>query len=582
VNRHRTYYPLDDAPVTDGDGSFIGVNSRDNPSVLPDGFVADAVNMRFDDATAATRKGVRIQAWGAQGYQGYDPAVILPYGDVRVAETFADPIVGYEWLAIVTTSGAFKARPGTMGSRIPLVPGESTAAAVDLIQTYNGMVMLRGPDARGLYMEDLDSGWRRIPDADEGKEQMPPSSRGIYFQNRLFLVDGRDDAAHADSVWVSDFGGVSSVLQGSATYNSFRINQGSSDRLRGIAKFNETTLVAAKSRSIYVVSSIYGDNESIRDNARLDEVTRQYGCIAPRSFVQVGSDLWFLGHRRGICSLRMTETNAMQGVDVPVSRDIQSLIDRINWEHAEGAVAIAHDNRVFFAVPIDGATYNNAIIVFSTLRQAWAGYDTGDAISVRSFVRYSYAGAVRVGFVTTTGYVTLYEDGYYDHVGSGDGSIAYRPIASRVRSRGYGGRTAGLKRFQRLTARIRTWNPAFTISVRPDGVLEERTVSSVTRSNTRYVRPHGRADWDPSNAVDDFLEPGREDYATKAEDVKVTTSGGEGTVAFDMLQDWEESRRIHDRGHALQVEIASTRGRIEVAGLTVDAIRGDARTGGTT
>lgn len=579
MNRHRSYFPSDESPQTDGDAAFRGVNSREHPAVLQEGYVAEARNVRFDTGAAATRKGVRIMAWGAQGYQGYDPAVILPYGDVITGATFSDPIGGMEWLMISTTGGVFRARPGTMGSRLDVVPGEDVATAVQLVQTYNGMVMLRGADGDPLYMDSLEDGWRKIPDAAKGKEKMPRCRQGIYIGNRFVGVDARQDQVHADSVWVSDFGGVSSVLQGDTTYNAFRINQGSADRLTGIAKFNDTTVVCAKGRSIYVVSEVYGTNDALAQNARLDEVTSQYGCMAPKSFVEVGNDLWFLGHRRGICSIRQTETNALQGVDVPTSREIQGTIDRINWEAARLCVAASHDNRIYFAVPIDGATRNNAVLVYDTVNAAWAGYDTGDAIQVREWVKFSYAGAVRLGFLTHTGYVAMYEDGYYDHVGDGLGNISYRPIETLLRSRGYGGKISGPKRFTRMLAKIRTWRPSYTLVVRADGIAEARAVGSVTRGNVRYVRPHGKADWNPINSAGDWDSPFREDYAVAAEGMHVTNASGDGTVAFGVLQEWEESRRLRINGQHVQAEMQSSRGRLEVASVSVDMQRGPCRNG---
>ncbi len=580
MNRHRAYYPIDDAPVTDGDGAFVGVNARLDPAQLGEGDVAHAVNTRFDEGRAATRKGIRIMPWGSEPEPGDGPGIVRPYGTVLLAETYHDPYEGAEWLIIATDDGTFRTNPGSRGVGLAMPPGETADGATDLIQTYNGMVMLRGPDEDPLYMPSLAEGWKVLPSADTLKEPIPPSSAGIYFQNRLCVIDGRLDPEHVDSVWVSDVGGVGSVLQGPTVYQSFRINQGSSDRLVALAKYNETTLICAKSRSIYAVTDIYGDNASLSQNARLQEITRQYGCLSPKSWVQVGSDLWFLGYRRGVCSIRQTETNALQGVDIPISRDIQPLIDRINWQAAAGVVAAAHDNRVYFAVPLDSATTNNAVLVFSTLTQRWAGYDQSEATKVADFVKFSYGGAVRLGFASTDGFLALYEDGYTDHVGDADGNLTYSPIRTVIRTRGYLGRMAGLKRFRRMVAKVQTWNPAYTVDLATDGAFESETRATVTKDRTRYVRPHDAVPWDDSNADDDWETSFREDYSAVADGLKVTDSDGDGTLKWDQLQQAEEEWRIGGRnGHYLQVEFTSTQGRIELAGLAIDTTRGPSRGG---
>lgn len=587
MKRHRSYGQLDEDSALDGDQRFLGVNARLNPALLADGEVAHAVNARFDAGMPETRKGIRIMTWGAKGEQGADPDTVLPYGPVLRAQSFNDPITGVEWMIVVRDAdddfplgASYRARPGNTGALLAAPASTDFSACTDLIQTYNGMVMLRGADLPPLYLASVDEGWKALPEptgSDVDKEALPEATTGIYFGNRLLVVDARTDAQHVDSVWVSDIGGVTSVLQGRELYyQSFRINQGSADRLVGVAKFNDTTLVAAKARSIYVVSGVAGTNDELAQSARLDQVTDQYGCLAPRSFVQVGRDLWFLGHRRGVCSITQTATNALQGVDVPVSRDIQPIIDRISWEHAANAVAATHDNRVYFAVPIDGATDNNAVLVFSTLTGRWAGYDFSDATVVRDFVKFTYGGGVRLGFLSTDGFICLYEDGYYDHTGDAEGNLVPASITTTVRTRAYGGRTAGNKRFVRYNADLRLWATTASVATVLDGHRERRTVSLLETDRTKYRRPYGQADWDPSNEAGDWDTEHREDYSVDltAQPTQVTDADGAGTLAFGVLQATEVGRVLRDRGSSLQLEFQSTTGRLQVAGVALEFIRG--------
>lgn len=287
-----------------------------------------------------------------------------------------------------------------------------------------------------------------------------------------------------------------------------------------------------------------------------------------------------MGFRRGVCSIRQTETNALQGVDVPVSRDIQPIIDRINWQAAAGIVAAAHENRVYFAVPLDAATENNAVLVFSTLTGEWAGYDQSDATQAAEFVRFTYGGAVRLGFLTHDGFVALYEDGYYDDVGDEDGNVTAQAIPTVIRTRGYAGRAAGLKRFRRVVGRVLTWNPEYTVALETDGAFESATRATVEKDRTVYERPHDAEPWTATNANDDWDTPYRQDYSAVAADLKVTDSTGAGTVRWDQLQHHEEEWRVSGKGgHYLQVEITSSQGRVELAGCMVDTTRGTSRRG---
>ncbi len=245
------------------------------------------------------------------------------------------------------------------------------------------------------------------------------------------------------------------------------------------------------------------------------------------------------------------------------------MIDRINWNAASGAVAWAHENRVCFAVPLDGAPINNAILVFSTLANAWAGYDVGDAVKVASGRKFTQGGAVRQGFVSTDGFICQLESGYHDDVGTEDGYITHGPIESLVRTRGYGGRAAGVKRFHRAAWRMRTHHAAYTVTAIQDGHDESQQLASVTEDSVKYRRPYGRDDWNPTNASADFHEPFRESYGLVPPFMVHATSG----VTPGLMQDHQQECRMRRAGDYVQLEFRATRGRIELAGATVDAQR---------
>lgn len=577
---HRLYLPGDDQPEVSGDPQFLGIDMRRDPGQLEPGIASEATNMRFTNGVAEPRKGTRLLAWASMAVDGADPSEIFPFSDIAGAGMFANPITAENWLVIATTGGVYAAKPGIQSVSVSIPSGESIPSSVQLIQTYNGLVMLRGPDLEPLYCSDIGTGFQALPPAanDPANVPIPASSTGIYFQNRLFVVDGRLDAAHVDTVFVSDFGTVFDVLEGSLAYNSFKINQGSSDRLKALYKFNDQTLIAAKDNSIYVVTGISGTNEELAQNASLDEITTQYGCNAPKSFVQVGSDVWFLAHRRGVVSVRQTEQNKLQGVDVPISRDIDPLIDRINWEYASGATAASHDNRVYFAVPIDGSQVNNAVLVFDTITQHWAGIDQGDSIKVKEWVKIKIAGLIRLCFVSEDGFVVLYEDGYLDQSGSGDGTVTTQSVQTVLVTRGYGAASPGRKRFGQLRCRISTWWPSSNFSALADGINEERDLGSISNlSRTRYRRPYGRAAWDATNANDDFHDPYREDYAVIIPDDGIDP--GTNGITLDLHQTIHKGFRVKCHGRFVRLKIVGLQGRTVLHDVVTEGFQTSPRDG---
>lgn len=577
---HRLYQQGDDQPDLSGDPQFVGVDMRRDPGQLEPGLVSEATNMRFTNGVAEPRKGMRLLAWASLATDGASPEQIFPFSGIAGAGMFANPITAENWLVIATTGGVFAAKPGVQSVEVSMPSGEAVPSSVQLIQTYNGLVMLRGADLAPLYCADISTGFQALPPAanDVANVAIPASSTGIYFQNRLFVVDGRLDATHVDTVFVSDFGTVFDVLEGSLAYNSFKINQGSSDRLQALYKFNDNTLIAAKDSSIYVVTGIAGTNEELAQNAKLDEITTQYGCNAPRSFVQVGSDVWFLAHRRGVVSIRQTEQNKLQGVDVPISRDIDPLVNRINWEFASAATAASHDNRVYFAVPIDGSEVNNAVLVFDTITQRWAGIDQADTIKVKEWVKIKIAGQMRLCFVSDDGFVVLYEDGFLDQSGSEDGTVTTQSVQTVLITRGYGADAPGRKRFGQLRCRISTWWPNAAFSALADGINEERPLGTIADlSRTRYRRPHGRAAWDNTNVNDDFHEPYREDYSVTIPDAGIDP--GENGITLDLHQTIHRGFRVKCHGRFVRLKIVGTQGRIVVNDVVTEGFQTSPRDG---
>lgn len=569
MNKQRSYFPLDEAPQGLGDGLWRGVNARLDPAQLGQGWAADAGNCRFDTGWPATRKGVAIMAWGSN--VGGGDGLIIPFEDALCAGTFSNPVSGFEWQVVVTEDAAYRIRPGNVVQTIPVAAGESLAGATDLLQTYDGLLLLRGREAQPLTLANFDDGFETIPSPPSGLEPIPPLTQAIYFQERVIGVDARVGVRYADSFWVSDIGGQASNLYGERVYQNFKINRGSADRLVTGYKFSESTLIALKERSVHVIYNVKGTNEELEANAVLDTVTDEYGCNAPRSVVQVGSDIWFLGHRRGVCSIIQTEQNKLQGVDAPKSMDVQRWIDRINWNAARDSVAAVLENKVLFAVPLDSSTTNNAILVYSTITQSWQSIDTGNATNVLRWLKFTWDGATRLGYLSNDGFIYCLDLGYHDDTGDSDGNITHNEITTRLLTRGHGGETGGEKKFQYWTSKIRTANATVAVTATTDGLNEASSVETITKDRTVFARPHGAEAYDPEDATHDASTPYREDYSVEFPFVLRASPEGSG---FDLLQSSEESGRLGVNGQSVQLEFVSTTGRMEIAGVTIESTRG--------
>ena len=404
MNRYRAYYPLDDAPQVDGDSGFVGVDERTAPGQLPPGFVASAKNCRFRNRQIETRGGDTIWPWMRSDG-------LTKFGTVFCAAQFNDPIDGTEWIVVAADSGVWATRPNNVAKSVSLPAGVTLTAATctQLVQCFNVLVLLRGPDAAPLVCANgLDAGFSAITQSASGTgtEAIPNSSFGLFFANRLLLIHERDQVAASDALDYTRY---------SPTLASFRINQGDNDSLVAVAAFNESTLIMLKDQSVWRVDNVYGDLSQIA----LRKITSQYGCIAPHSVVQFGTDLaWF--SERGVETLRLTELNQVQGRAVALSDKLPVTMARVNWKYAAGIRGAFWDGKLYFAVPLDDAN----VVDTSTNLLAGLSYNgsntdgSGNTINVGTFTagqtyRYRQGGNDHWFYVSNSGTPTFYRGDCY-------------------------------------------------------------------------------------------------------------------------------------------------------------------------
>lgn len=344
------------ADLIDGDSNWIGVDGRRDPGELEQGLCSDAVNTRFDDGVPRPRKGIRKLPWLHLASSTL-PWVSPHFTELNGAGVFNDPN-GTLMLLVAGTglgqTGVWAMTEDGTAQLITTPTGTTFPRDVHFEQCFGGVMLFRGDDLAPLYMKSLGAGFQSVvaeantitgagtENPTDGTAAIPAAKRGLWIGNRLVIPHARD------LVTLSDYLNPTRYL---AVRAQCRINQGSADELVAIAKFNDQSVVVFKEQSIYVIGSATGDLSAMV----LDELTREYGCNAPKSIVNVGGDVWFLSNRRGIASVTQTAHGVLQGTNVPVSHPIQNLIDRINWQYAERSTAAMVDNRVYFAVPLDDA-----------------------------------------------------------------------------------------------------------------------------------------------------------------------------------------------------------------------------------
>jgi len=214
---------------------------------------------------------------------------------------------------------------------------------------------------------------------------MPAPPWGVYFQRRLwcpyyYTPGGTGTSPTYTDKEIRDEICASDILDGN-TFDSissqFRITAGTADYLVGMHPFYDDNMVVFNRNSLHLIKGTQG---SLADTI-VRELTREVGCLARKSIVSQGNNVFFLSDN-GVYGLSFIDEYNLRGVERPLSEKIQPYIDRINKTRAQDSVATYFNNRYYLAVPLDSAVGandakgNNTVLIYNMLNQGWESIDT--------------------------------------------------------------------------------------------------------------------------------------------------------------------------------------------------------------
>lgn len=180
---------------------------------------------------------------------------------------------------------------------------------------------------------------------------MAPQAMDI-FNNQLMLVGF---SAAPSTFYFSEVGEPEGVLPES--FIEVRTNDG--DKLT-VGKTYYSQFVLCKTRSIHALSGDDPSNFSVR------EISDQYGCISKRAIAVYEQRCWFLDEK-GVCEF--------DGANVSiVSNPVEDTFKSMNIPVAERLAQMIHvkdRNEVWTAIPTDGASFINTIVVYDYLAKGW-------------------------------------------------------------------------------------------------------------------------------------------------------------------------------------------------------------------
>lgn len=355
--------------AVDGDEGFIGLNSRDNPVNLGKNYVSKAQNIRMDRGVATVRKGAERLTAGALVGQSI-------YGTCSYTTS-----TGTELIVLVVSDGLYTYNPesGTLSSKVNFPTGE-TIAGTDEVELYQAqgvgyVYILRGFSKTVLRW---DGGSVIATPGVSSHTNYPNSRHAIYYGNRHIV--------QSDSNTIK----VSHYLEDNhwSALDVFTINDGSSDTLVAICPWTLNEFVIFMRNSIFYASAGTGANTlgdpATEDNSYIKSLASDIGCIAKGSIVQAGGGILFLSDN-GVYILNPAGAgngagNTPEGMRLltiaePLSAPISDVIDRINFNAVDKAVATYWENRYYLSVPLDDSEVNNAVLVYNFINKAWESVD---------------------------------------------------------------------------------------------------------------------------------------------------------------------------------------------------------------
>jgi hypothetical protein len=367
---------------------------------------------------------------------------------------------------------------------------------------------------------------------------MPPADFGMYFQGRIVLCVGRDEIAASNYYEPNVF---------DVTLDQFRINTGANDYIVGFTPFQEDKFLIFQRNSIYyayipppaIAASI---DRGINTDSFIQTLTAQFGCSARRSIQLAGQQVFFLSDR-GVYQLSHTLDLKLIGDQRPLSEPISDLVNRINANTSSGACGLFWNNRYYLAVPMDGATGNNAILVYSLLNQAWESMDSYPSqMQPKNLMQALYQNSKRMYAVAEGNYFLLEQEDI-DRINNNTGT----PILGTATLDSSSGPTSA--KFVLGTAN----NPV-------DGQILSRRYNFKTFDEKRF-----------SGLQSDFVLNQGDDVSISA--VMTNPDATVELIRFASQADEDKTvrTRIGRRGYAMDVLIQSNAGRPVLRSYSLDA-----------
>lgn len=439
----------------------------------------------------------------AVGTSGQIATAISPFVSVYASGVYSDPDeIGQQYIMLVKSDAVGFFASG-LSSRTVSLNGNLVTEQSTVVQANNQVYIFRGPDAKPLYWDgDWNTTFAEVPDTTlpSSFNSIPYSNQATYYQNRLWVKDGKDEVAASDILAFEDYDPLA---------NEISANTGNSDFIVATFPFGQNSLVVFKNKSVLLFQNVEGSLSDVT----MTEVTRQVGLVGINAVTSIGPDLAYVSYGN-INLLTLTNTNnSLQHKTLPLSTKIRAIMRRVNWDASQKISMGYWNNKLYVSLPLDNSPVCNACVVYNFTTENWYGewnFSSTMNMCIQGWQVIDYLGLQRMHAITEDGRIFVTDEGQNDISGA---TVA--EISTEMITRAYD--TDNLNHFQRrIYLDLATNRPKFSAATYTEGANEE----SIVLTNQTYSRSetwkYNDSTYDLTNANDDFNRPYRKDYSSGA------------------------------------------------------------------
>ena len=325
-----------------------------------------------------------------------------------------------------------------------------------IVQAFNQVYILR-ENARPLVWDGatastgttITSEFEALSSSASGSGDPFPSTKwGVFMRNRLIgsqpptWPTPTTGYVNSSTLLCSDLLTVNNV---NVSTSEFFLNFGSADYFVGGVPYLENQLLVFLRNSVHMITNLHST-----DISEHYEITREYGCVAPRTITQSGAQTYFLSDAGVMVMTPQSDpgkgmgivVSKVQGDAMPLSRSIQDQLATVNQAAVDKSAAVVWDNHLYLAVPTGSDTTPKTVFIYSILSNSWISKDVY-AEGIRNWVELPFGSNPlrrRLFATMPKGWYLMEENAGLDDTGReiGDNSESgTTAIAGKLKTRNY-------------------------------------------------------------------------------------------------------------------------------------------------